>query len=156
MALTLDDTQSAALLTALGLPPDTADVDLVVAAVADLASQAAGINAEAPATIAAAARKAGLEVVDGDTLAALRTDAASGRQMAAAAKAQKIEAAVDDAITKGKVTPGRKAHWVSLCSHDEQMLATLAAFPNELAAPMSEVGHSIDAVDADAGGGWFY
>src|SRR5215207_8083436 len=108
MSLTFDDTQAAALLEALGLPADTTDVDLVVATATDLAAQAADTGMSKPSTVAAAARKAGLEVVDTQTLTALRHDAQQGRAMAAAAKAQKIEAAVEDAISKGKITGPRK------------------------------------------------
>ncbi|AWT55809.1 phage protease [Mycolicibacterium smegmatis] len=157
MAITFTDEQAAALIEALGLPADTTDADLIVATVADLAAQVAGMNPEKPSTVAAAARKAGLEVVDTKTLAALRTDAANGRQMAAAAKAQKIEAAVDDAVSKGKIAPSRRQHWVTLCTHDEGMIEVLAAVPNETAVPMTEVGHSTEVDnDADKRPAWFY
>jgi hypothetical protein len=157
MALTFDDDQAAALLEALGLPADTADVQLILDTVTDLAAQAAGINPEKPSTVAAAARKAGLEVIGTASLAALRHDAQEGRAMAAAAKAQKIEAAVDDAIAKGKITGPRKRHWIMLCANDEGMLEVLAAVPNETAVPMTEVGHSTEPADRDAEKpAWFY
>ncbi|EUA09287.1 hypothetical protein I546_4165 [Mycobacterium kansasii 732] len=57
MALTFDDEQAAKLFDSLGLPADTSDVETVLATVADLAAQAAGVSAEKPSTIAAAARK---------------------------------------------------------------------------------------------------
>ena len=51
--------------------------------------------------------------------------------MAAAAKAQKIEAAVDDAIGKGKIAPSRRTkHWVTHATHDEGMIEVLAAVPS--------------------------
>jgi Mu-like prophage I protein len=157
MALTFNDDQAAKLLEALGLPHDTTDVDLVVATVVDLAAQAAGMTAEKPSTVAAAARKAGLEVVDAATLTSLRHDAQQARQLVAAARAQKIEAAVDDAVTKGKISMARKQHWVTLATHDEKMLDILAAVPNETAVPMTELGHSLDPVDAGADApAWFY
>ncbi|ORW02479.1 phage protease [Mycobacterium kyorinense] len=158
MALTFNDEQAAALIEALGLPADTTDVDLILATVADLAAQAAGMNPEKPSTVAAAARKAGLEVVDTQTLAALRHDAQQGRQMAAAAKAQKIEAAVDEALRLGKIAPSRRQHWVTLCTHDEGMIEVLAAVPNETAVPMTELGHSTEPADRDADKqpAWFY
>src|SRR4051794_28242006 len=112
MALTFTDEQAARLLELLGLPADTTDAELVLAALEDLAAQAAGMSPEKPSTVAAAARKAGLEVVDTQTLAALRHDAQEGRQVAAAAKQQKIEAAVEDAVNKGKIAPSRRKHWV--------------------------------------------
>lgn len=157
MALTFDDDQAAALLDALGLPADTTDADLVVATATDLAAQAAGMNPEKPSTVAAAARKAGLEVVDTATLTALRHDAQEGRKIAAAAAQQKIEAAVDDAVSKGKITAARKQHWIKLAAADPGMLDVLASVPNETAVPMTELGHSIEPVDAGADQpAWFW
>jgi hypothetical protein len=118
MALTFTDEQSAKLLEVLGLPADTTDIDLILDTVNDLAAQATGIDPEKPSTVAAAARKAGLEVVDTQTLTALRHGAQEGRKIAAAATQQKIEAAVDDAVSKGKIAPSRRKHWVTLCRHD--------------------------------------
>lgn len=76
--------------------------------------------------------------------------------MAAAAAQQKIEAAVDEAVSKGKITAARKRHWVTLCTNDAGMLEFLASVPAETAVPMSEVGHSIDAAADDAAPAWFY
>src|SRR5215204_2470994 len=114
MTLAIDDTQTAALLEALGLPADTADSDLVVATAADLATQAQGVDPAKPSTVAAAARKHGMDLVDHDTHEALKRDAAAGRQIAAAAARAKVEAAVEDAINTGRITPGRKKHWITL------------------------------------------
>jgi hypothetical protein len=157
MALTFDDAQAAALLEALGLPADTTDADLVVATAKDLAAHAAGLNPEKPSTVAAAARKAGLEVIDTATAEALRQDAQAGRAMAAAAKAQKIEGAVDEAARLGKIAPSRRKHWITLCTHDAGMLEVLAAVPNETAVPLTELGHSVEPADRDADKpAWFY
>lgn len=156
MTLTFDDTQAAALLDALGLPADTADMALILDTAADLAAQAAGINTEKPSTIAAAARKAGLDVVDTDTLTALKADAAEGRRVAADAAKAKVEAAVSDAVDKGKITPARRKHWVELITADPGMADVLAAVPNETAVPMSEVGHSADNTGDPAEPGWFW
>ncbi len=112
MTRTFSDEQTAALLEALGLQPDTDDAQLVVDTAADLAAQAAGMNPEQPSTVAAAARRHGLELVDHDTHEALKRDAAEGRKIAAAAARAKVEAAVDDAVNKGKITPARRKHWV--------------------------------------------
>lgn len=103
MTLQFTDEQAAALLDLLGLPADTTDPQLVVDTVADLADQAAGVDPAKPSAVAAAARKAGLEVVDTDTLAALRHDATEGRRVAAAAAKAAVEAQIDDAISKGKI-----------------------------------------------------
>jgi Mu-like prophage I protein len=139
MTLTFDDSQTATLLEALGLSPDADEPDVIMATVADLAAQAAGITADKPSTIAAAAKKAGLEVIDTDTADALRRDAAEGRKIAAAAARAKVEAAVDDAINDGKITPSRRKHWVSLIEADPGMAEVLAAMPNETAVPLTEL-----------------
>jgi hypothetical protein len=151
MALQFNDEQAATLIEALGLPADTTDVDLILATVADLAAQAASMNPEKPSTVAAAARKAGLEVIDTQTLAALKQDAQEGRAIAAAAKQQKIEAAVDEALRLGKIPPSRKKHWITLCTNDDGMLAEFAAIPDETAVPMTELADR----DADKPA-WFY
>lgn len=158
MALTFEHDQAAALLEALGLPDDTTDMQLVLDTVVDLAAQAAGVDPEKPSTVAAAARQAGLEVIDHDTAQALRRDAAEGRKLAAAAAQQKIEASVDDAISKGKITPARRKHWVNLIGADPGMAEVLASVPNETAVPMTEIGHSVEASTEDLAEAsrWFY
>jgi hypothetical protein len=147
--------QITTLLAALGLPADTGDPQLVVDTAVDLAAQLG--DPAKPSTIAASAKRAGLEVLDTDTAAALRRDAAEGRKIAAAAAKAKVEASVDDAVDKGKITPSRRQHWVSLIEADPGMADVLAAVPNETAVPMSEVGHSADTSGdlADAAE-WFY
>lgn len=145
MAMQFDDTQAAALLDALGLPADTAAVDLVVQTAADLAAQVAGMNPAQPSSVAAAAKRHGMEVIDTATADAMRADAAAGRQIAAAAAKARVEAAVEDAINRGKITPSRRSHWVSLIEADPGMADVLAAVPNETAVPLTEVGHSVEA-----------
>jgi hypothetical protein len=158
MTLTFDDTQTASLLEALGLPADTDDLDLIVATVVDLAAQVAGMTPEQPSSVAAAARRHGMEVIDTDTADALRRDAQAGRQIAAAAAKAKVEAAVSDAVDRGKITPARRKHWVSLIEADPAMADVLAAVPNETAVPLSELGHSMDGAQDDLAerGAWFY
>lgn len=158
MALTLDDTQAATLLELLGLPADTDDPQLVLDTIADLAAQVAEIDPAKPSTVAAAAKRAGLEVLDNDTAAALRREAQEGRQIKAAAERQKIEASVGDAIDKGKITPGRRKHWIDLITADPGMADVLASVPNETAVPMTEIGHGVDS-DGPPGqphDQWFY
>ena len=55
---------------------------------------------------------------------------------------QKVEATVDAAIDEGKITPGRRKHWVSLITADSRMADVLASIPDETAVPLSEIGHS--------------
>src|ERR1700758_3179431 len=117
MALTLefDDAEAAVLLDRLGLPEDTTDVQLILDTLKDALRGAPLVADSPPSQIAAAAKKHDLEVMDAATLAALRNDAQRGRAMAAAAKAQKIEAAVEEALRLGKIAPSRRRHWVTLC-----------------------------------------
>lgn len=161
MALTLNDEQEADLLKLLGLPeaaPGESDVELVIDTITDLAHQVEALDPAKPSTVAAAAARNGMEVLDKDTAAALRRDAAEGRRVAAAAAKANVEASVDDAVTKGKITPARRKHWVSLIEADPAMADVLAAVPNETAVPMSEVGHSADngTGDLDKPAAWFY
>lgn len=157
MALTFDDDQAAALLEALGLPVDTTDLDTIAATVKDAATASTAETAQ-PSAVAAAARRAGLGVMDNDSLEALKRDAAEGRQIKAAAAKQKIEASVDDAIRKGKITPARKSHWVALIEADPEMANVLASTPDETAVPMTEIGHGVSNDGAPAGeqSAWFY
>lgn len=155
MGLTFDDDQAEELLTILGLPTDTTDVELVLATVKDAIS-AAPTNLQ-PSAIAAAAKSAGFEVLDTDTATALRADAAEGRQIKAAVARQRIEDSVTAAISKGKITPARKEHWVNLITADPAMAEVLNAVPDETAVPINEAGHGVDGEDRPAGGeGWFY
>jgi hypothetical protein len=156
MELTFDDTRAAALLEALGLPADTDDPDLIVATATDLAAQVQALDPAKPSTVAAAAKRNGMEVIDTATADALRRDAQEGRKIAAAAARERVEAAVDDAISKGKVMASRRKHWVSLIEADPGMADVLAATPNETAVPMSEVGHSADNADLAKPATWFY
>ncbi|MFA7510522.1 MAG: hypothetical protein WCZ29_08575 [Mycolicibacterium vanbaalenii] len=146
MALTFTDAQARALLEPLGLAVDTDDPDTVVATVVD-ALAADGLANAAPSAIVAAAAKAGLEVLDSDTAAALRADAAEGRRIQAAVQRQQVEDAVNAAIAKGKITPARREHWVNLITADPGMGEVLAAVPDETAVPINEIGHGVSNED---------
>lgn len=148
--------QSTQFLELLGLPADTTDVAAIFAVVEDLIKQASENEGSKPSDIAAAAKRAGLEVTDPDSFTRLQAEAAEGRQIKAAAAAAKIEASVADAISKGKITPARKKHWVTLITADPGMEQVLASVPNETAMPMSELGHSHDdAGDITEPADWF-
>lgn len=158
MALTLNDGQEADLLKRLGLPevaPGESDVELVVDTINDLAHQAEALDPAKPSTVAAAAARNGMEVLDRDTAAALRRDAAEGRKIAAAAAREHVEATVGDAINKGKIMASRRNHWVTLIEADPGMADVLARTPNETAVPMTEIGHAADDNLAQPAG-WFY
>lgn len=155
MALTFDDDQAAKLLKALGLDPNT-DIETTLATVEDALAASTAEDAK-PSAVAAAARRNGLEVLDADTAAALRHDANEGRKLAAAAAKAKVEGEVDDAISKGKITPARRTHWITLLSNDAEMGKTLASIAPETAVPLTQIGHGTEPEDGDASGSqWFY
>ncbi|WP_156296389.1 phage protease [Mycobacterium paragordonae] len=156
MALMFDDEQAAALLDALGLPTDTTNIDTALATVKDAVTASTAETAQ-PSAVAAAARRVGLELIDADTITALRRDANEGRQIKAAAARQKIEDAVSEAISKGKITAARRKHWVTLIEADPAMAEVLASVPDETAVPLTEIGHGRgdEATDAPADA-WFH
>jgi len=161
MAVTFNDEQEAELLKLLGLPeaaPGDTDAGLTLDTITDLAHQVEGLDPAKPSTIAASARRHGMDLVDHETHESLKRDATAGRQIAAAAAKAKVEASVDAAVDKGKITPSSRKHWVTLIEVDPGMADVLAAVPDETAVPMSEVGHATDTgtggvTDAAA---WFY
>ncbi|WP_167107278.1 phage protease [Mycobacterium sp. DL592] len=146
MAITLTDDQAASLLDMLGLPPDTTDVDTILATVQDLASdeQSEGDMAK-PSAVAAAAKRIGFDVIETASLESLRRDATEGRQIKAAAEHAKIESTVDDAVRKGKITAARRKHWVALIGADPGMADVLASVPDETAVPLTAVGYGVDS-----------
>lgn len=138
--LTFTDEQATALLSPLGLPTNTTDAATIVATVVD-ALAADNITNAAPSAIIAAAQKAGLEVIDPDTLTALRADATEGRQLKAAVARQRVEEVVNSAVNRGAITPARKEHWVNLITADPEMATVLKNTPDETAVPLKEIGH---------------
>ncbi|QUD82090.1 hypothetical protein J8M97_20500 [Gordonia polyisoprenivorans] len=160
--LTLTEEQTAKLFELLGLPPDTdpTDIDAILAVIADLVKQATEApdgDTSKPSAVAAAAKRLGLEAIDVDTLTALRTDAAEGRRIKAAAAKAKVEGQVDDAIKTGKIAASRRGHWVTLIQADPGMADVLASIPNETAVPLTEVGHAKEPNDDFAEeSAWFY
>ncbi|SOX53700.1 hypothetical protein MAAFP003_2374 [Mycobacterium ahvazicum] len=141
MPLTFDDTQSAQLLQAIGLPEDTTDLDLVQAAVADMAKASGGDPV-------AAAKRAGLATIDPESLVQLRADAQRGRDIAAAAAQHEIEEKVEKAIHAGKIPVSRRKHWVQLIGADKGMADVLASMPDNL-IPMEEIGHGVGVMEGD-------
>lgn len=140
------------VLAALGLDVE-AGIDDVIAAVTDLATNEAATVGK-PSAIAAAAGRIGMQVIDRDSLTALKAQAAEGTQIKAAAAKAEVEAAVDDAVREGKITRARRGHWVTLCTADPGMRAVLASIPRETAVPMTEIGHSVQSEDEDTTPGW--
>jgi hypothetical protein len=69
-----------------------------------------------------------------------------------------VERAADNAVDRGKITASRRAHWVTLIENDAHMAEVSAGIPDEIAVPLSEVGHSADvsAGNMAEAGQWFY
>lgn len=76
-----------------------------------------------------------MDVLDHDTHEALKRGAAKGRKIAAAAARAKVEAAVDNAVTKGKITPTPRKHWVTLIEADPGMVDVSPRFPTKRQCP---------------------
>jgi hypothetical protein len=75
----------------------------------------------------------------------LRREATEGRTLKASVERQAIEASVEDAIHRGKITAARRKHWVSLIGADPGMAEVLASVPDETAVPLTEIGHGVDS-----------
>lgn len=133
---TVPETTWAALLESLGLPVD-ADPETVLATVEDLVT-----TPEPTAKEVAAA--AGL---DETALAQLRHDAEQGRVIAAAARKRDVAEKVTAAVSRGAITPSRREHWITAIEADPLMADTLASLPDELAVPLTEIGHGQDKPD---------
>lgn len=104
------------------------------------------------AELAAAAAKLGLSVIDPGTLAEMQRNSSLGAKAHAQMETQRITAAVDAAISLGKITPARKEHFVSLMRADEVgTTQLLAGIPAYTAVPMNELGHALEP-QAFAGG----
>ncbi|WP_349268679.1 hypothetical protein MPNTM1_03703 [Mycolicibacterium parafortuitum] len=130
---------------------------LVLDTIIDLAAQVEALDPAKPSTVAAAAKRNGMEVIDTATADALRRDAAEGRRVAAAAAKAKVEAAVDDAINTGRIMPSRKQSWITLCSNDPEMMTHLASIAPGTAVPLDAIGHAADNTgDLDQPAGWFW
>lgn len=141
MELTLNETQTAELLEVLGLAPDTTDVFVVLAAIADLAT--------AENAVAAKAAGKGLTLIDAAQLAALTAAADEGRAVSAAAAKAVVDGHVDTAIREGKLPPARREHWTKLITADASMADVLASAP--VVIPLVEQGYNSGDGGHDAG-----
>jgi hypothetical protein len=47
-------------------------------------------------------------------------------------------------VDRGKITASRRAHWVTLIENDAHMAEVSAGIPDEIAVPLSDVGHSAE------------
>ncbi len=139
----------------LGLGEDATD-EQVLAKIAELdkgTDTDTGTGGEAApdagqvAELAAAAAKLGLSVIDPGTLTEMRTNSELGAKAHAAMETQRITAAVDAAISVGKIPPARKEHFVTLMRADEAgTVQLLAGIPAGTAVPMNELGHATQPI----------
>lgn len=142
------------LIERLGLAED-ADEDAITAALdAALDKDEGGDNPSANSSVSsitASAKEHGLAVVDGDVLARLQADAQAGREARAQQERESRERCVDEAISKGKIVPARRDHFLKLHAADPEGTAQLLAdLPDQASVPLSEMGHGIDPQEAES------
>ncbi|MDO3312388.1 Mu-like prophage I protein [Mycobacteroides abscessus subsp. abscessus] len=147
----------------LGLGPDATDED-VLAALDKLARTEEEDTAEDTTTegdnpaeagadtavdgkeLVAAAAKAGLVLMDPARVSKLESDAAAGAVARATQIAEAHAKVVDAAVAKGKITPPRRDHFLTLMKADpEGTTALLDSIPAETAVPLTEIGHGTEA-----------
>ncbi|WJR32432.1 ATP-dependent Clp protease proteolytic subunit [Mycobacteroides immunogenum] len=96
--------------------------------------------------LAAAAAKAGLVLMDPARVSKLESDAAAGAMARATQIAEAHARVVDAAVAKGKITPPRRDHFLTLMKADpEGTTALLDSIPAETAVPLTEFGHGTEA-----------
>lgn len=147
----------------LGLGPDATDEDVLAALDKlagteqedtgdDTASDEGDNPAESGAEtavdgkeLAAAAAKAGLVLMDPARVSKLESDAAAGALARQTQVAEAQARVVDAALAKGKITPPRRDHFLTLMKADpEGTTALLNSIPAETAVPLTEVGHGTE------------
>lgn len=141
MALTLNDEQEAQLLDLIGLPaadPGETNVEDVLDTIADLAEEGTKATAstqaggETPTGIAAAAKAAGLEVVDPSTLDDLRAQAAEGRRLAASPPSPHRPRSRRRSTTR---SPAARSHRADASTGSRSAPLTPAWWTSSLASP---------------------
>ncbi|UJL29932.1 hypothetical protein HZU38_05375 [Mycolicibacterium vanbaalenii] len=146
------------LVQKLGLTADADDDAVLTAFEAALAANAeapaednGGTSTDAEATpeqIAAAAKKHGLTVLDAEVAQRLTADAAAGREARDRQQAEDDARIVDTAISKGKITPARREHFLASMKADREGTTTLLEKTlQESAIPLTEMGHSTEPVE---------
>lgn len=137
----------------LGLAENTEDDNTILAALDEALAErandaepapvaAANLTAEA---LASAAASQGLAVVDQDTFAEVRRQAAEGAALAARVEAENRQSTVDNAIRTGKIAASSRDVWLNKLKADPSESEVLNGFPDGT-IPVGEVGHNGDAV----------
>lgn len=143
-------TLSEIALQKLGLDAE-ADADAINAAIEALPDAGTAPAADAEATaeqIAAAAKKHGLAVFEAGAAERLVADAAAGREARDRQQAEDDARVVDAAISKGKITPARRDHFLASMKADREGTTTLLEKTlQEASVPMTELGHATEPVD---------
>lgn len=115
----------------LGLPGEATDEDVLTAL--DKALDAA---TEPPAP--------GAVMIDEGVLAALKSDAAAGREALDMQARTRREDKVQAALTEGRISPASAGEWLTALEADEDRATALLATLAKNTVPVVEVGHSND------------
>lgn len=136
----------------LGLAENQVDDDTILAALDEALNErasdetppaaAAELSADA---LAAAAANHGLAVVDQDTFAEVRRQAAEGAALAKQMADQNRERTVDAAISTGRIAASSREVWLNKLEADPSEADVLNGFPAGT-IPVGEIGHNGDAV----------
>lgn len=138
-----------ASLQKLGLDAE-ADADAINAAIAALPTggEAESVTEATPEQIAAAAKKHGLVLLDEGVVSGLRADAAAGREARDRQQDEDDAKVVDTAISKGKITPARRDHFLASMKADREGTTTLLEKTlQESAIPLTAIGHSTEPAE---------
>lgn len=131
---------------ALGLD-ETADIAAIVAATeeaAKAAADAAASEGDTAASIAAAARKRGMTVVDASALAEMQAQAARGAELADRIERDERERFVASAVEAGKIPSSRREHWLTMLTADPSAAEVLAGIPDNT-VPLTARGYDGNA-----------
>lgn len=140
----------------LGIAEDTVDDEMILNALDEAlserasddpeASQATETQALTSEALNTAAAERGLAVVDADTFAEVRRQAAEGAELAARTAVENRERTVDGAIATGKIAASSRDVWLAKLEADPAESKVLDGFPDNTIPVGSEVGHNGDEV----------
>lgn len=139
-AVAFSDEQMKNMRAKLGLSED-ADEATIAAALDEALEE----RADAPPTSNTASVPEGMQLVETAVLEGMRSDAAAGRSARDELDNQARDREINAAISSGKTTPARRAHWEAAWKADpEGAKAQLAALAPGL-VPVEEAGHAEDS-----------
>ena len=133
--MTFNDAQLTTLRQSLGVADD-ADGDTIVAALQEVLQEQATEEQPAASTV-----PEGMALVDADMLAALREDAAAGREARNQQQSERRHALVQAAVRDGRIPLARAKHWEEQLAKDPGAETTLASLAAGL-IPLEERGHA--------------